>query len=97
MSTANLQENIFLWYTYFVIGEYKYVWYSGLSSRLPSVSVEYPAVLVCFRIPAYSGFVSEPTFSEPDPISVKKYRNGSRNMVFPSVSVRFHRYKCYNY
>jgi hypothetical protein len=67
------------------------VWYSSLSSRLPTVSVEYPAVLVRFRTPAYSGSVSEHAFSEPDPVSAKKYRNESRNMVFPSVSVRFHR------
>jgi hypothetical protein len=36
--------------------------------------------------------VSKPVFSEPDPVSVKKYRNGSRNRIFPSISVCFHRY-----
>jgi hypothetical protein len=48
--------------------------------------------LVRFRAPAYPDSVSEPAFSEPDPVSVNKYRNGSRNVIFPSVSVRFHRY-----
>jgi hypothetical protein len=31
-------------------------------------------------------------FSEPDPISANKYRNGNRNGVFPSVSVHFQPY-----
>jgi hypothetical protein len=69
----------------------KDVRYSGLSSRLSTVPVEFPTVLVRFRTSVYSGSVFEPVFSEPDPVSAKKYRNGSRNGVFPSVSVRFHR------
>jgi hypothetical protein len=69
-----------------VIGEYKYVRYSGLSSRLPTVSVEFAIVLVRFRTPAYFGFVSEPTFSEPDPVSAKKYRNGSKMRFFRPFS-----------
>jgi hypothetical protein len=39
---------------------------------------------------AYSDSVFEPTFSEPAPISAKKYRNGSRNRFFrpfPSVFI----------
>jgi hypothetical protein len=74
--------------------EYKDVRYSGLSFRLLPVSVEFPIVLVRFRAPAYSDSVPEPVFSEPDPVSANKYRNGSRNGVFPSVSVRFHHYLC---
>jgi hypothetical protein len=75
-----------------VIYENKDVRYSGLSSRLPTVSVEFPAVLVRFRISEYSSSVSVPAFSEPDPVfAKKKYRNESRNRVFPTVSVRFHR------
>jgi hypothetical protein len=72
--------------------EYKDVRYSGLSFRLPSVFVEFPIVLVRFRAPAYPDSVPEPAFSEPDPVSANKYRNGSKNRVFPSVSVRFHPY-----
>jgi hypothetical protein len=41
---------------------------------------------------AYSDSFFEPVFSEPAPISAKKYRNGSRNKIFPSISVRFHPY-----
>jgi hypothetical protein len=72
--------------------EYKDVRYSGLSFRLLPVFVEFPIVLVRFRAPAYPDSVPEPTFSEPDPVSANKYRNISRNEVFPSVSVRFHPY-----
>jgi hypothetical protein len=35
---------------------------------------------------------SEPAFSEPDPVSANKYRNGNRNGGFPSVSVHFQPY-----
>jgi hypothetical protein len=72
--------------------EYKDVRYSGLSFRFPSVSVEFSIVLVRFRAPAYPNSISEPVFSEPDPVSTNKCRNGSRNDVFPSVSVRFRPY-----
>jgi hypothetical protein len=49
--------------------EYKYVWYSSLSFRLPPVSIEFLIVLVRFRAPAYPYSVPEPVFSEPDPVS----------------------------
>ena len=49
------------------------------SSRLPTVSVEFPTVLVRFRTPAYSDSVSKPVFFEPDPVIAKKYKNRSRN------------------
>jgi len=34
--------------------EYKDVWYSGLSSWLPTISVEFPAILVHFCAPTYT-------------------------------------------
>jgi hypothetical protein len=36
---------------------------------------------------AYSDSIFEPVFSEPAPISTKKYRNRSRNKIFPSVFI----------
>ena len=68
------------------------MWYSDLSSQLVTVSVEFLTLLVRFSTAAYSDSVSEPAFFEPDPIFATKYRNGSRNEGFPSVSVYFHRY-----
>jgi hypothetical protein len=67
--------------------EYKDVQYSGLSFRLLPVSVEFSIVLVRFHVPAYPDSVPEPAFFEPDPVSANKYRNISRNGVFPSVFI----------
>jgi hypothetical protein len=36
---------------------------------------------------AYSDSVFEPAFSELTPVSAKKYRNGSRNRVFPFIFI----------
>jgi hypothetical protein len=47
--------------------------------------------LVRFHAPAYLDSVPEPTFSEPDPVSANKYRNGSRNGGFLFVFIA--RYK----
>ena len=44
------------------------------------------SVLVRFRTSAEPDSVSVPVFSEPDPVSAKKYRNVSRNEVSLSVS-----------
>jgi hypothetical protein len=45
--------------------------YSGLSSRLSTVSAEFPTILVHFRTSVYCS-VSEPAFSEPDSFQKKK-------------------------
>jgi hypothetical protein len=75
-----------------VIYENKYVRYSGLSSRLPTISVEFPAVLVRFRISGYSSSVSVPVFSEPDLVFTKKNIETKAEIeFFLTVSVRFHR------